>query len=614
MAQKKLELLAPARNLEFGKAAVNHGADAVYIGAGQFSARKAAGNPVSEIEALVAHAHQYHSRVYVALNTILYDADLGPARALIQQLWEAGVDALIIQDMGLLEMDLPPIPLFASTQTDNRTLERVRFLEASGFQRVILARELSLKEIRTIRRGTRVALEAFVHGALCVSYSGQCYMSAAMGGRSANRGECAQACRLPWRLVGEGGQPVEKEQYYLSLKDMDRSDHLAAMAGAGITSFKIEGRLKDLSYVKNITALYRQKLDRLMEKSSEYCRSSSGRTTHFFIPDPRKTFYRGGTDYFLHDRRGEIHSFSTPKSMGEPLGKVTHIAQDHFKIKTDRALGNGDGLCYLDRRGRLQGFSVNRADQGRIYPSSQENLSRSPLFKGAEICRNHDHGFTKALAGESAQRRIRLDLEFNETQVGFSLKGTDADGITSQVTLEMEKVPARNHQAARITLEKQLGKLGNTIFQKGSVRLLSHTYFIPTKVLNQLRRDLVQAHVRHRLDAHVRHQMPLKPPAPWEYPADTLDFRANVANQKAFEFYRKRGVKTLDPCFEMAPPGAGAPVMTLRHCLRHATGKCPREHGGSDRDWPDPLYLENDRGRFKVEIDCKRCEMRLISQ
>ncbi|MCG8563704.1 MAG: U32 family peptidase [Desulfobacterales bacterium] len=611
MSQKKLELLAPAKNLEYGVAAINHGADAVYIGAGKFGARKAAGNPVADIEKLVAHAHQYHARVYVALNTILYDAELDDARALIQDLWNVGIDALIIQDMGLLEMDLPPVPLFASTQTDNRTLERVRFLEASGFQRVILARELSLKEIRTIRRGTRVPLESFVHGALCVSYSGQCYMSADMGGRSANRGECAQACRLPWRLVDENGRSLEREQYFLSLKDMDRSNRLADLAEAGITSFKIEGRLKDISYVKNITAWYRQKLDALMAQTSEYCRASSGRVSHFFTPDPRKTFYRGGTEYFLDGPRDDIHSFATPKSMGEKLGPVTHIAPDHFKLKGTAKLANGDGLCYLDRKGKLQGFSVNRVDQDRIRPSSPGNLTRSPLYKGAVVFRNHDHQFSKALAGESAQRRIRLDLTFSETPTGFCLSGRDEDGIQVELPLDMEKEAAQKPQVARATLEKQLAKLGSTPFELGRLRLEAHAYFIPTRVLNQLRRDLVAALEAQRLAAHPR--IPASAPRLWDYPDTALDFKANVANRKAFEFYKKRGVKTLDPCFELTPPGSGAQVMTLRHCIRYALRQCPKEHGGRRRDWPEPMFLENDRGRYRVETDCKKCEMILTA-
>ena len=614
MAPKSLELLAPAKNLEYGIAAVNHGADAVYIGAGKFSARKAAGNSLGDIEALVAHAHRYHARVYVALNTILFDAELEAARDLIQDLYNIGVDALIIQDMGLLEMDLPPIPLFASTQTDNRSLDWVRFLEASGFQRVILARELSLKEIRTIRRGTRVPLEAFVHGALCVSYSGRCYMSASLGGRSANRGECAQACRLPWRLTDASGRALEKQRYYLSLKDMDRSAHLAALADAGITSFKIEGRLKDISYVKNITAWYRQKLDALMENASEYCRASSGRVTYSFSPNPEKTFYRGGTDYFLDGCRGEIHSFDTPKSMGERLGTVSQVAPDHFRLKNGPGVSNGDGLCYIDRSNRLQGFSVNGVDQGKIRPNQSGNLTRSPLHKGAVIFRNHDHQFAKALGTNSAERRVRLDLTLAETPTGFSLSGQDADGVQAQVLLAAEKIAADKPEQARANVKKQLSKLGQSIFSPGRVNLPERAYFIPTGRVNQLRRDLMDAMTRARVAAHPRIPALPRPTECWDCPEKDLDFQANVANGKAFEFYKKRGVTTIAPGFEITPPQGEISVMTLRHCIRYALGRCPKEHGRGSGEWPDPLFLENEGRRFQIVTDCKRCEMRLIRQ
>ena len=611
MGQKALELLAPAKNLEYGMAAINHGADAVYIGAEEFGARRAAGNSVEDIERLVKYAHQYHARVYTALNTILFDRELEAARRLIQRLWNAGVDALIIQDMGLLEMDLPPIPLFASTQVDNRTPEKVAFLEAAGFQRVILARELSLDDIRAIGRRTQVALEAFVHGALCVSYSGQCYMSCAMGGRSANRGACAQSCRLPWTLVDGEGKALCGEKYLLSLKDMDRSGHIPALADAGITSFKIEGRLKDISYVKNITAYYRQKLDGFMEGSPAHCRASSGKVTYSFTPNPRRTFYRGGTDYFLSGKgKRDIHSMDTPKSMGEEMGRVTSVTRDHFSIQTHGKIVNGDGLCFLGRRGKLLGLKVNRVDGKKILPANGKILA--DISKGVRIFRNHDHAFARALAGESARRCLGLDLIFDQSPTGFVLEGQDEDGNRARVTLDMEKISAKKPDAARVTLEKQLGKLGNTLFYLRSFTLACDPYFIPTRALNQLRRDLVAALIPLRGSSHIRREQPPKPLDPTPYPSTHLDFRANVANERALEFYKKHGVKTLDTCFELDPSSKEGPVMTLRHCIRHALGRCPRDHGSSN--WPPTVFLENSRGRFRMETDCKLCEMRLLQE
>lgn len=618
MIPQRLELLSPAKNKEFGMAAISHGADAVYIGADRFGARSAAGNPVSEIEELAAYAHLYKAKVYIALNTILFDNELADARKLIDRLWNAGADALIIQDMGLLEMDLPPIPLFASTQANNQTVARVQFLEASGFERVILARELGIREIEEISQSTTVALEAFVHGALCACYSGQCYFSAVIGNRSANRGECGQPCRLPWNLISQADQGVEKERvleqerHLLSLKDMNRSDHLGRLAAAGITSFKIEGRLKDLAYVKNITAFYRQKLDSLMTVGSVYGPASSGRTTFSFVPDPLKTFNRGETDYFLFGRKGKIHSFDTPKSLGEKIGQVDHIDTRYLTLKISHDIQNGDGLCYMDQGGRLQGFQVNSTNQGKIYPSGRLNLKKSPLFPGALIYRNHDHLFLKKLGGDSAQRRIGLDLSFHETAEGFVLKGQDEDENRAEVRLDMEKIFAQNEPAALATLNKQFGKLGASIFYLRQLTLHSKPYFIPTRDLNQIRRALLERMTLKRSEAYE--QAPAIPrPLPAPYPETQVDFTANVANEKAIQFYRKRGVTRVDAAFEVSPPGPGTVVMTLRHCIRQALGACPKETKTPPVGWDAPLFLENKKGRFQLVFDCKRCQMKILT-
>jgi 23S rRNA 5-hydroxycytidine C2501 synthase len=624
VSAQKLELLSPAKNKEFGMASICHGADAVYIGAPRFGARSAAGNAVSDIEELAAFAHLYKAKVYIALNTILFDNELADAEKLIDRLWNAGADALIIQDMGLLEMDLPPIPLFASTQTNNQTLARVQFLEASGFERVILARELGIRQIQEISESTTVSLEAFVHGALCACYSGQCYFSAAIGNRSANRGECGQPCRLPWNLISRADQGVEKnrgaetdrvleqDRHLLSLKDMNRSDHLGRLAAAGITSFKIEGRLKDLAYVKNITAFYRQKLDALMTTGSVYSPASSGKTTFFFLPDPLKTFNRGETDYFLFGRKGKIHSFDTPKSLGEKIGRVDRIDPRYFTLKTSHDIQNGDGLCYMDQAGRLQGFQVNSTGQGKIYPSGRLNLQKSPLFPGALVYRNHDHLFLKKLGGNSSQRRIGLDLFFRETAQGFVLNGQDEDGNQGEVRLDMEKIPAQNEPAARAALKKQLGKLGASMFYLGKLTLGSTPCFIPTRDLNQLRRTLLEQMTLNRARAYTQ-AAAIPRPLPSPYPEIQVDFTANVSNEKAIEFYRKRGVTRVDTAFEVSPPGPATVVMTLRHCIRQASGACPRETTVLPGEWEGPLFIENNKGRFQLVFDCKRCRMKVLT-
>lgn len=612
MPPTKLELLSPAQNALFGMAAIDHGADAVYIGAARFGARAAAGNPVAEIEKLAAYAHQYRAKVYVALNTLLFDHELEDAGTLIRQLWNGGVDALIIQDMGLVEMDLPPIPLFASTQADIRTLTRVQFLEQSGFQRVILARELGLDGIKAIRRETKVELEAFVHGALCAGYSGQCYLSAAIGKRSANRGICGQPCRLAWTLLSEKNQVLVKDKYLLSLKDMNRSDHLAALAAAGITSFKIEGRLKDLAYVKNITAFYRQTLDALMAGESHYRQASSGKTQFFFTPDPSKTFHRGETDYLMTGRTGDIHAFDTPKSTGERLGKVDQVEPRFFTLKTPHDIHNGDGLCYMNKEGRLKGFYVNQSDPEKIYPAVRKNLKKTDLTPGLIIFRNLDQQFAKKLSGPSAQRRIALTLALSETVQGFLLQGTDEDGITAAIELETDKVPALDKTAAHKTMEKQLGRLGDSLFYLDRLSPGSFPWFIPASSLNQLRRDLVDALTRKRNQDY--HPMASGPkPEPRPFPRTDLDFRANVANRMAEQFYQKRGVKTLAKAFELSNPGPGTPVMTLKHCIRHALGQCGKKVGTRVENSENPLYLENKKGRFKLCFDCRHCEMRLIT-
>ncbi|MGB4911595.1 MAG: U32 family peptidase, partial [Candidatus Dechloromonas phosphoritropha] len=500
-----LELLAPAKNADFGIAAIKHGADAVYIGGPAFGARNGAGNTVADIERLSTFAHRYHAKIFVALNTILHDAELEDAHRLAWQIHDAGADALIIQDMGLLEMDLPPIQLHASTQTDNRNPAKVRFLEDAGFSQIVLARELSLNEIINISSQSTVALEYFVHGALCVAFSGQCYISHAHTGRSANRGECSQACRLPYTLVDEKGRTISENQHLLSMKDNNQSENILELARAGVSSFKIEGRLKDLSYVKNITAHYRSLIDDILEKHPEFERASSGRSTFTFTPQPDKTYNRGYTDYFANDRQDDIGAFDSPAFVGEPVGEVAEIGSEHFTINSTSEFHNGDGVCFYDAHGELVGMRINRADGTMLFPAAMPEQ----LSAGTTLFRNHDQAFERALEKESAERHISVQPDFAESADGFRLTLTDEDGVSVAVNLENDEKTgrevAKNPERATATLREQLGKFGNTMFVAQPVELqLSQAWFLPTAAINALRRAASEKLEAARIAAHPR--------------------------------------------------------------------------------------------------------------
>lgn len=604
--ESRIELLSPARDLACGMAAINHGADAVYIGAPRFGARAAVGNSLADIEALCRHARLYGAKVHATMNTLLFEAELGEARDQAIALWNAGVDALIIQDMAFLEMDLPPIPLHASTQMDNRTPEKVKFLEASGFERVILARELSAGEIRAISESTTVALEAFVHGALCVSYSGRCWMSAVLGDRSANRGTCGQPCRLAWNLKEGSGKTLAENLHLLSLKDMNRSDHLGAMIDAGITSFKIEGRLKSMDYVKNVTAFYRQALDRELARRAGASRDSFGRVTHHFTPHLEKSFFRGGTDYYLTGKRGAVASIDTPKAMGERMGSVVHVAADHVTVKLEKGrtpLVNGDGLCFLDEKRNLSGLKVNRVEGGLIRPSVP--VAKTGLFKGAVLYRNYDHAFLKLLEKESAERQLALDLQIKEINGGIWVVATDETGRSVSHWFGVEPVPARDKEKARSTLETQLGKLGGTPFYLRKLALNMPPHFIPVSEINRLRREVVELLLEAAALPPERESAPAQR-AVIPYPATHLGPEANVANPLAERFYTRRGVTAIEPAFELKRSETGISVMETRHCIRETLGLCPGKKGQAD-----PLVLENSKGRFTVHFLCGDCGMRI---
>ncbi len=614
--RKQLELLAPARTADIGIEAVNHGADAVYIGGPAFGARANAENSIADIERLTRHAHRFGARVFVTCNTIFHDEEVAGAEALIRQLYEAGTDALIVQDMGLLELDLPPIQLHASTQTDIRHPEKARFLQDVGFSQIVLAREMTLTDIRKVAAATDCALEFFVHGALCVAFSGQCYISHAHTGRSANRGECSQACRLPYDLEDKDGKLLTSNQHLLSMKDNNQSTNLRALADAGISSFKIEGRYKDMAYVKNITAHYRQLLDEIMEGAPEYSRTSAGRSTFLFTPLADKTFNRGATDYFVNGRTADIGAFDSPKFVGEPVGSVTRVddkQRRHFDVSSVVELHNGDGLTFYDRKGELLGLRVNRAekvgDDFRVYTADP---LPADLFPGSGMFRNRDHEFERMLEKKSAERRIGVDLAFAETPDGFALTMTDETGISVSTRQTHAKEPAKDVERAVSSLKDSLAKLGTTIFEARGIALdISAPWFIPPSAINALRRDAVDKLEAARLAALPRlaRRAALEPPVP--YPQTELSYLANVLNQKARDFYHRHGVTLIDAAYEANEHTDDASLMITKHCLRYSFNLCPKEVKGIK---PDPMTLVNGKERLTLKFDCKRCEMHVIGR
>lgn len=599
---RPIELLSPAKDLNCGIEAINHGADAVYIGAPKFGARSAAGNSLDDIRELCEYAHLYGARIYVTLNTILKEDELEEAERMIWDLWRVGTDALIIQDMGITRLNLPPIPLHASTQTDNRTPEKVRFLEAAGFTQVVLARELSLNEIRRISEATTVPLEVFVHGALCVSYSGQCYLSAALSGRSANRGECAQYCRLPYTMVDATGTEIVSNKHLLSLKDMNRSDQLEALLDAGVSSLKIEGRLKDVGYVKNITAYYRKKLDAVLSRRPEYRRASAGRSTYTFEPVAEKSFNRGFTPFLLEGRTADITAFNTPKSLGEPVGTVKEIKGNSFTVAGLKQLNNGDGLVFFNRKGELEGFRVNRVEANRVFPLDMPQLApKTPLY------RNFDQAFDKLLAKPSAERKLSVEIEFLDNPFGFTLCMEDETGARIMLTEPFAKELARREQQDNI--RTQLSKLGNTPFEASKVVVgLSENWFVPSSLLADMRRRGVEKLLEARRARYPRETVKrVQSSVSIPFPERQLTYLGNVANGKARSFYQDHGVEQIDPAFELSPR-KDVPLMFTKHCLRYSMGWCPT-YQKDKSPYKEPYYLLYKDTRLRLQFDCKHCQM-----
>ena len=609
----QLELLAPAKNLECGLAAISHGADAVYIGAPRFGARAAAGNSVDDIRALCRHAHQFAARVYVTVNTILYDDELEATRQLILQLYEAGVDAILVQDMGILQMSLPPIALHASTQTDNRTVEKVRWLRSLGFRRVVLARELSVSEIAEIHRQVPdVELEVFVHGALCVSYSGLCYASQHCFQRSANRGECAQFCRMKFDLLDADGRELEHQRHLLSLKDMNQLQHLDELIAAGACSFKIEGRLKDATYVKNVVSAYSQCLDAIIAQHPDvYCRASKGRVTCSFTPDLKKTFNRGFTTYFLHGRQPDISSPDTPKAIGEFVGTVKEMRRDSFNVAGTASFANGDGLCFintdhefLDQGTKcgdaLEGFRVNRVQGNRLFPFKMPEH----LHAGMALYRNYDQEFERLLSRPTAERKLPLSLHLSATDNGFQLA---AGGVSVSVACEHQTAQKPQHDNIR----RQLSKMGGTAYECVEVAFEpDFAYFVPNSVLSDMRRLLIEALAQSSsktiggtvLGDYAAESHAVNPAPRYAWP-----YLYNIANRLSRDFYHARELTA----YELR--GGEGPLMQCRYCLRHALGYCVK-HGGQNPAWHEPLSLRLGDGRqFRLEFDCKNCQMNVYA-
>ena len=621
---RTLELLAPAKNLECGKMAIDHGADAVYIGATRFGARAAAGNSVDDIRRLCEYAHPYGARVYVTVNTIIYEDELSATRLLLKDLNACGVDALLVQDMGILEMVAEwrePEPfkmeLHASTQTDNRSAEKVRWLQELGFKRAVLARELSAKDISEIREKVpNMELEVFVHGALCVSYSGVCYASEHCFHRSANRGACAQFCRMKFDLLDNAGRAVERQRYLLSMRDMCRIDHLELLADSGACSFKIEGRLKDVEYVKNVVSAYSRELDKLIAKRpDDYRRASYGKVDYMFQPNLRKTFNRGFTTYFLEGRQNDIACFDTPKAMGEYVGKVKELRGGSFNVAGTASFENGDGLCFVNDRHELEGFRINKAVGNRLYPLKMP----ADLKPGVVLYRNNDVAFSRLLSGVTAERRLPVKMKFRATADGFALHVASVETgveVRSEITFAHQEARQPQHD----NIKKQLTKLGNTIYSCSDVEVEEEAarLFVPSSLLAELRRDAVrQLAQKTVLSKEALNRRPAERCArgvgdvPREYAQ--FPYLYNISNHLAERFYQAHGLENIRPAFELTPTKEPL-IMQCRHCIKYSLGFCVKR-GGKQPTWTEPLYLRlGDGRRFRLEFNCAACQMNIYAE
>ncbi|KVV14439.1 U32 family peptidase [Flavobacterium sp. TAB 87] len=606
--KKKIEILAPAKDLFHGMAAINSGADAVYIGAPQFGARSNATNSIEDVAALVQYAHLYYAQVFVVINTILYDNELETCRQMICKLHEIGVDALIIQDMAIMEMDLPPIVLHASTQANNRDADKIKFLKDAGIKRVVLARELNLHQIKTISEASDVELEFFVTGALCVSFSGNCYMSVANGERSANRGSCAQNCRLPYNLIDGNGDTLIKNSHLLSIKDFDVSDQIPNLIEAGVCSFKIEGRLKDVVYVKNNVSYLRQKLDSFLEGSEQYTKASSGTCTFTFDSALNKSFNRGYTDYFVNERHSSIGSWESPKSKGQYIGKLIKTIGNAYQIENGELLHNGDGLCYINENNEADGIYVNKVENGLAYPNVLKELK-----EGTFIYRNNDAAFIKIVEREdSAVRKISTTLLLSENKNGFELLATDEDGNISIVQLDHAKEVTKNDLSIEENIKTQLAKTGFTPYTADEITVMfTQNWFLPISKINEMRRTVYEQLSAARLANYKREEHQLEKTS-HPYPETKLDFMYNVSNKKARQFYERHGVTEIEKAFELQWEPGKSRVMTTKYCIKYELKKCPiHQKDSMGEKLKEPLVLKQGELEYKLKFNCKPCEMEI---
>ncbi|WP_281225794.1 peptidase U32 family protein [Flavobacterium aquiphilum] len=606
--KKKIEILAPAKDLIHGIAAVNSGADALYVGAPQFGARSNATNSIEDVAALVEYAHLYNVPVFVVINTILYDNELETCRQMIWQLYDIGVDALIIQDMAILEMDLPPIILHASTQANNRDADKMKFLADAGIKRVVLARELNLHQIKEISNATDVELEFFVTGALCVSFSGNCYMSVANGERSANRGSCAQNCRLPYNLIDGHGETLIKSTHLLSIKDFDVSNEIPNLVEAGVCSFKIEGRLKDIVYVKNNVSYLRKKLDAFLEGSDKYTKASSGKCTYTFDSELNRTFNRGYTDYFVNERHATIGSWESPKSKGQYIGKLIRTVGNAYEIENGELLNNGDGLCYINDNNEAEGIYINKSENGLAYPNVLKEIK-----DGTFIYRNNDAAFIKIVEREdSAVRKISTSLLLFENENGFELLATDEDGNTSSVNLVHPKEQTKNNQSIEENIKAQLAKTGFTPYTADEITVqFTDNWFLPISKINEMRRTVYEQLTETRLKNYKREERKIEKTS-HPYPETKLDFMYNVSNKLARKFYERHGVTEIEKAFELQWDPGKSRVMTTKYCIKYELAKCPKYHKDTmETKLKEPLVLKQGELEYKLKFNCKPCEMEI---
>lgn len=606
--KKKIEILAPAKDLIGGIAAINSGADAVYIGAPLYGARSNATNSIEDVAALVQYAHLFHAQVFVVINTILYDNELESCRQMIWKLYDAGVDALIIQDMAIMEMDLPPIVLHASTQANNRDADKIKFLKDAGMKRVVLARELNLHQIKQISDASDVELEFFVTGALCVSFSGNCYMSVANGERSANRGSCAQNCRLPYNLIDGHGETLIKSTHLLSIKDFDVSDQIPNLVEAGVISFKIEGRLKDIVYVKNNVSFLRKKLDSFLEGSDKYTKASSGKCTYTFDSALEKSFNRGYTDYFVNDRHSSIGSWESPKSKGQYIGKLIRTIGGAYEIENGELLNNGDGLCFINENNEAEGIYVNKAENGLAYPNVLKEIK-----DGTFIYRNNDAAFIKIVEREdSAVRKISTSLLLFENETGFELLATDEDGNTSSVQLVHPKEQTKNNLSIEENIKAQLAKTGFTPYTADEITIqFTDNWFLPISKINEMRRTVYEQLSKTRLKNYKREERKIEK-TDHPYPETKLDFMYNVSNKLARKFYERHGVTEIEQAFELQWDPGKSRVMTTKYCIKYELKKCPiHQKDIMGEKLKEPLVLKQGELEYKLKFNCKPCEMEI---